>query len=1235
MIKKENLKDVLRYLNFEENSEIFTKSFDNFELKVDFEHEKLIYPENIKIHGEFTTTFNDNENFVVFESVHRLFSQGYQPEHIELEPKWKVGHGASGGRADILVRDNENKTLLIIECKTYGREFKKAWNETLTKPTQLFSYFQQDRNTKFLALYSSDFIDNRTVSNYYLINVKDNEDLLNNNMNLKSYKNAFTVEEIYEVWSKTYDKEYSTLGLFENNQAYEIGKSKFALNDLKRVSSRDIQGKYHEFATVLRQHSVSGREQAFDKLVNLFLCKVTDERENPEELSFYWKGKSYDNPFDFQDRLQKLYKSGMKKFLGEDITYIENFMVDEVFGIFDLNVIKLEMKRLLKEQKFFTNNDFAFIDVHNEKLFYQNFEILLKVSRMIQDISLTGSEANQFLGDMFEGFLDNGIKQSEGQFFTPMPIVKFIINSLPTFKKPKVIDYACGSGHFLNEYASVNKNSEIFGIEKEYRLSKVAKVSSFMYGTNVEIIVDNGLKTHQKIKDGSFDILIANPPYSVKGFLDSLTQQEREVYELYSKDLNITANNSIETFFIERAKQLLNSDGVAGIIVPSSILNKGNGKNIYVATREILIKYFEIVAIAEFGSGTFGKTGTNTVTLFLKRKSDLENLSGHFKELSEKIFNCNIYILDAFNDKELLKKYCSHINIDFEIYKNMLCNNLDSELFEHETFKEYKNIFDKLTESKNRRTKKGYKDLFDSEKEAIEKKELIKFIKDIEKDKFYFFALAYKNSFDVLVIKSPNGNNEIKKFLGYEWSNAKGNEGIKYFTTSSTIINDNDNIESIEIEDEDEKRVIENFNNLREIDSSLYNPKNLDDKTKLNSLIKDNFNNLKREIPENLKDHVSYYKLVDMLDFSKSDFDKAISLSINKKIEIQSKWDLVKLGTKIYFHQKSKRSASFGKEKGKYPFFTSSQIQNKWVDIADYNIKSVIIGDGGNSSIFLSNQFSASDHNFIISSHNEQELLTDFIYIFYYVNFHLITNGLNGIGLKNISKTYLEDLKIPLPPLEIQEKIVAEIQQIDDEVVSANQIIEDSKREIEEIISSVDGEMAKLDNIAEIIAGQSPESKFYNEHNEGLPFYQGKKDFGDIYLNNPTVWTTKTTKESVKNDLLISVRAPVGDVNLNLFDRICIGRGLAIIRTGLIVSQKYLLYYIYQHQDDFKGKKGMTFDSISTANLRDIKVKFPPIEIQNEIVSQIEKLEFKINEAKNIVENSKEKKEQILKKWLE
>ncbi len=702
MITVDNLELVLIKLNFFYNNDLYIKKFEEFdcELKVDFKNQKLIYPEDkgLIVNDKTTSNFSSPENFVVFEAVHRLLSQGYKPEHIELEKKWQLGHTAKSGKADIVIKDNDNKIILIIECKTARDEYKKAIDilENDSR-NQLFSYLQQAPTTKFLALYTSDFINGDVVYDYYLINVQDNKELLENNPKLKSFKDAKTVEEKYQVWVETYGKEYATIGLFEDNRAYEIGKSKFSIKDLKSVSAKDIQGKYHQFATILRQHNISGRENAFDKLVNLFLCKVTDEIENPYDLKFYYKGRAYDDPFSFQDRLQQLYKIGMEKFLEDDITYIENQKIDEAFGVFKdkPNVTKELIKNYFKELKFFTNNDFAFIDVHNEKLFYQNFEVLLKVARIFQDMSLTGSEENQFLGDMFEGFLDQGVKQSEGQFFTPLPIVKFIINSLPKLTTPKVIDYACGAGHFLNEYANINQDSQIVGVEKEYRLSKVAKVSSFMYGHEIDIVYSDALTSHEKIKEKSFNCLISNPPYSVKGFLTTLKKEDREKYELI-KDIDTKSyskTGAIECFFIERAYQLLKEDAVAAIIVPSSILNKDTPK-LYTTTREIILRYFDIIAIVEFGSGTFGKTGTNTVTIFLRKRKN-EHLYKHFKNMIDEWFNCDFDTNKVFKDEDRLKEYCHYIEIDFEIYKKLLCNHLEDSLFENETFSEYKKSFEK------------------------------------------------------------------------------------------------------------------------------------------------------------------------------------------------------------------------------------------------------------------------------------------------------------------------------------------------------------------------------------------------------------------------------------------------------------------------------------------------------------------------------------------------------------
>lgn len=155
MITKDNIKKLLTILQFKKEGEIYTKSYENIKspLKVDIRNEHFYYNEiGITVGRETTCNFSDPENFVVFECIDRLLFMGYKPEHIELEPAWKLGHTQKGGYADIWVRTHncfsgemaaDKESLLIIECKR-ADEFDGAWQDTLEDGAQLFSYFQQE-----------------------------------------------------------------------------------------------------------------------------------------------------------------------------------------------------------------------------------------------------------------------------------------------------------------------------------------------------------------------------------------------------------------------------------------------------------------------------------------------------------------------------------------------------------------------------------------------------------------------------------------------------------------------------------------------------------------------------------------------------------------------------------------------------------------------------------------------------------------------------------------------------------------------------------------------------------------------------------------------------------------------------------------------------------------------------------------------------------------------------------
>ena len=316
-------------------------------------------------------------------------------------------------------------------------------------------------------------------------------------------------------------------------------------------------------------------------------------------------------------------------------------------------------------------------------------------------------------------------------------------------------------------------------MEKEYRLSKVAKVSAFMYGQkDINILYGDALKPRDDIPEDSFDVLVANPPYSVRGFLETLPDAAREAYQLTQTIDKPESNNSIETFFIERAKQLLKADCMAALILPSSILSNAN--NTYVKTREILLQYFDIIAIVELGSGTFGKTGTNTVTLFLRRKATQPDTAAHYRDRVNEWFNADenqgLYL-----DANLYQDYAAHIGVSASDYRSLFNGQPNSALLQQETFAEYRKAFAASTEIVNLKNQKGFKAKPPAEQKTELDKRFVAWVQGIERDKLYYFVLANTQPNPVLIIKSPSDSKAQKQFLGYEWSSAKGNEGIKLF----------------------------------------------------------------------------------------------------------------------------------------------------------------------------------------------------------------------------------------------------------------------------------------------------------------------------------------------------------------------------------------------------------------------------------------------------------------------
>lgn len=144
-----------------------------------------------------------------------------------------------------------------------------------------------------------------------------------------------------------------------------------------------------------------------------------------------------------------------------------------------------------------------------------------------------------------------------------------------------------------------------------------------------------------------------------------------------------------------------------------------------------------------------------------------------------------------------------------------------------------------------------------------------------------------------------------------------------------------------------------------------------------------------------------------------------------------------------------------------------------------------------------------------------------------------------------------------------------------------------------------------LKDVGTIILGQSPPSSTYNFEGIGLPFFQGKAEFGGMY---PSIkkWCSEPKKIAKKDDVLISVRAPVGPTNL-ANQECCIGRGLAAIRAHKNILSKYILYYLRSIEDEWEHKStGTTFKAITGSVLRNNPIPLPPLQEQYRIVEKIE-----------------------------
>ena len=603
--------------------------------KINIDKSTVQYSEKIKLNRVLKSLTGDEEIARAF-LIDRLANElDYKPENIEIEKEYsvKAGHGKLTPRIDILVKDDNGNPFFFIEAKAPDK-FEKDKSEI---EGQLFSLAQAEEKdfktkVKYLVYYTADLQDEGILDKAIIID-------------FEKYRN-------YTDWE---NDGFISIGTEITAGYGEPKKQPLIKDDDKhdlrtKINRKDIEGLGTNLHNVLWGGGGTNDSEIFYSLVNIILAKIQDEyeKEDGQEYDFqiYQYGNNIEGATKVYDRINSLYKRALK----------EQLNVSEQQKIDDDNVIN--------RNKFPLN-----------KLIY-TVQALESFSFLEGRSSLDGKD---ILGDFFESITRDGFKQNKGQFFTPTPIVNFLLYALQLDRLaidrlnndrelPLIIDPSAGSGTYLVEamklitkeikYKQKDKLKSSRQIKQrfeelftpDYAENKWAR--EYLYGSEINFDLGTASKVNMILHgDGSTNIFVKDGllPFrfyakeTSPNYLETANPEplynEKEVNAKFdvaisnppfSVDLDTQTQREVknafvfgdkknsENLFIERYYQLLKEGGRLGVVLPESVFDTTENKYI----RLFLFKYFNVKAIVSLPQITFEPfTSTKTSLLFAQKKT--------------------------------------------------------------------------------------------------------------------------------------------------------------------------------------------------------------------------------------------------------------------------------------------------------------------------------------------------------------------------------------------------------------------------------------------------------------------------------------------------------------------------------------------------------------------------------------------------------------------------------------
>lgn len=539
------------------------------------------------------------------------------------------------------------------------------------------------------------------------------------------------------------------------------------------------------------------------------------------------------------------------------------------------------------------------------------------------------------------------------------------------------------------------------------------------------IIFGDGLENYpdKEITPKSFDILVANPPYSVKAFKPhlKLLNNQLKILDKISND-----GSEIETLFVERISQLLKPNGVGAVILPSSILNKENES--FVSARESLLKNFNIIAIATLGSKTFGATGTNTVILFLQKFNEPPKRTDMVIDSVDAILSK--VDIDGWEDESILRGYLKKIGVKKDVYYKFLSK---SECFDFwindNYFSQHYNEFVNSTEYNKKSKQKTFQKLSDSEQKEWLTQRFYEYAFSVEQEKLFYYSLVYNQ--DTLIISAPDENKEQEKFLGYKWSNRKGQEGIQIIKAGGC----------------------------------LYNASNRRDNNSIAGLIRNAFLDEESFDVEELDPYYYRLRLQDMLDFSGTTFNKSIKTTPTRVLKDIPGLTNYKLSDKNIFDLSIGNRVVSDEivENGSIPIYSANVFEEfgriDKQNITDFSVPSILWGIDGDWMVNIipaNKPFYPTDHCGVL------RIKTDDILPKYMALALQIEGEFERFSRSNRASTQrISNLIIQVPSVADQQSIVDVIEDIDKKI-SAEQNLGNAQNDAQERIEKLTAERKKL-----------------------------------------------------------------------------------------------------------------------------------------------------------------------------